>query len=283
MATFAYMFCPFMLNGVFYAHHFFALPLFYSPLILMNIDLILKGRKQASLFYVVIIALSILSSYYWFYMEMVLAVLYFIVRFLFLNGSSINVKSFLTKAGKVSLYTVLGILIAMPVILPILSALLSDARMSNPVKVPLLYSWDEYREAIGNIITSNAFYFYSYIGISACMLLGVFVLFISKGETWVKTLWLISLASCLIPLTGYFMNGMTYVANRHAWILTMMTCFIFARQFENLLNLTRREAGMLLLVTCLYVALLVVTGNTYKRDHKVGIILLLISSFMRGQ
>ena len=278
VATFVYMLCPFMLNGVFYAHHFFALPLFYLPLILMSIDLILRGRKKASLSYVVIIALSILSSYYWFYMEMVFAVLYSVVRFRYFNGNSINVKSFLTEAGKVSLYTILGIFIAMPAILPAISALFSDARLSSSVKVPLLYSWNEYREVIGNIIASNAFNFYSYIGISACILLGVFTMLTSKGDTWLKTLWIISFTSCLIPIAGYFMNGMTYVANRHSWIFTMMSCFVFAWQFEKLLNLTRREAGVLLAVTCLYIALLVATGNTYKRDHKVGIVLLLISS-----
>lgn len=279
VATFVYMLCPFMLNGVFYAHHFFALPLFYLPLILMNIDLILKGRKKAVFSYALIIALSILSSYYWFYMEMVFAVLYSVVRFRGLNGNSINVKSFLTEAGKVSLYTILGIFIAMPVILPAFSGLFSDARLSSSVKVPLLYSLDEYREVVGNIITSNAFNFFSYIGISACILLGVFVMFISKGEKWLKTLWLISFVSCLIPIAGYFMNGMTYVANRHSWIFTMMSCLVFAWQFEKLLNLTRREAGVLLAVTCLYVAVLVATGNTYKRDHKAGIVLLLIASF----
>ena len=111
----------------------------------------------------------------------------------------------------------------MPAILPAISALFSDARLSSSVKVPLLYSWNEYREVIGNIIASNAFNFYSYIGISACILLGVFTMLTSKGDTWLKTLWIISFTSCLIPIAGYFMNGMTYVANRHSWIFTMIS------------------------------------------------------------
>ncbi len=272
-ACFAYLFCPYMLETVFNGHHFMGLPLLYLPIILVYVDKNLKSEKTRV--FPLIISLSILSSYYFFYMELICAFVFFVSRYFEIN-KKMSIKSFLIHLARVSLYVVTGLLIASPIIGPQVFALFSDSRMNIEKATNLLYSKDEYLHAIKNLVSSDAFSYYSYIGVSSIVLIGVMILILKNKARWLQCmLFTFGLTIC-IPITGKIMNGFSYVANRHVWILIFLVCVALAKSADEIKRLKKMDKCILVGVVLIYTGVLFWIGAMSDEEIRFEIILLLV-------
>lgn len=277
IASFAYIFSPYMLSNVFNGHHFMALPVVYMPLLLLLIEEFINNKGNPVL-YSIVVALAAMSSYYFFYMEMCFSVVYFMCRFPYRNK---GIRGFLIIGAKIAAFSVLGIMIAAPVLFPIAIGLKNGTRTTvKGLIIPLLYSGKEYKEAIGNFIGSNSFSYYSYLGMSPCILVGIPALFTDKEKRWLQILFLIVTFSCLLPFAGYFMNGLSYVANRHVWIYTLIVSLIFAVELNNIFALEIKKKIFLVISVVIYILLLLVFPYSSKKEQVIATILLILTNIM---
>lgn len=273
VASIAYLLCPYMLENVFNGHHFFSLPMLYLPLILVCMEKRLHGEKTRLL--PLVIALAALSSYYFFYMEMICAVVFFIARYFnIFDKDERSFGHFVGLALSSSLLVIIGILMAAPILFPQVSALMVDSRMGGEKVTELLYSTKEYKQAIGNLISSDSFSYYSQIGISSCIWIGFLILVVRRKEKWLQSMLLFFLLTLLIPMAGKIMNGFGYVANRHVWIWSFLLCFAFAIGMGSYKELTVKTRIVMVGIVTAYAGILAMMGSMRDREIRMEIILL---------
>lgn len=279
VASIAYLLCPYMLENVFNGHHFFSLPMFYLPLILICMDKRLHDEK--ALLLPLLIALAALSSYYFFYMEMICAVVFFITRYFSIySKDERSIGHFLKLSSTTSMLVMIGILLAAPILFPQVSALMVDNRMGGGKATEMLYSTEEYRHAAGNFISSDSFSYYSQIGISSCIWIGVLILAVKRREKWLHGMLLFFLLTLLIPMAGKIMNGFGYVANRHVWIWSFLLCFAFAIGMGGYKELTGKNRFVLVGIVAVYAGILALLGSLEDREIRAEIILLFVGTVL---
>ncbi len=273
-ACIAYILCPYMLENVFNGHHFMCLPLIYMPLIFLYIDRILN--KESVKGFPIVIALAALSSYYYFYMEMVSAMVFFIIRYFAVTDKVlIGVRHFFQIAIKTIANVIIGVMMSAPILAPQVASLSSDQRMNAFKGTKLLYSTEEYTRALVNILSSESFSYYSYIGLSACIFMGVLILIVTRKETWLRIFLFVNLLSLLLPFAGKAMNGFSYVANRHVWIWILLLCLCFAISSKEVDNLKKRGRKILIGVYLLYMLALLLGHMLSEKEVLLNAILLL--------
>lgn len=281
IAAFAYIFCPYLLDTFWRNHHFFVLPLIYMPLFLLCAERIIDGKK--SLLFVSVICFSALSSYYYLYMELSLTALY-----IFCRCMGAGIRSSIQRTIKamllLALHAIVGIMLAMPVLLPQIAHLTTDVRMSAGGSIDAFYSIDQYLCAIGGFVSSNTFSYYSYLGVTPCVWIAVVLLYVQKDENsnlrWLKLLLAITIISFFIPIMGYVMNGFSYVANRHSWFLALLASLTFALMWDKLLSCSQDDVRKVLVATILYSILVIFTDQSRSRESVIGIGLLIITSLV---
>lgn len=232
----AYAFSGFAIGpGVF--HPFFALPMIWFPLILLGMERILEGKKP--LLFSVAVAMAAVSSFYFFYMLVLLTVLYGILRFFMIR------KGLIRRFLQILAGAVAGVLIACPVLLPNLMAILRSDRLAAEHTAEWFYPENYYALFPANLI-SNHNQYYSFVAVAAPVLLAVLVLFVMKKQGWLKGILAILLAFACLPAAGSAFNGFTYATNRWIWALILALCFTFAYVMD---RITEPDAERLKAVT----------------------------------
>ncbi|MCR4745901.1 MAG: YfhO family protein, partial [Lachnospiraceae bacterium] len=108
-------------------HPFFVAPLVWFPLILLGIDKIIDG--ESPLIFIVFTSIAAMSNFYFFYMEIALAVLYAIYRYFCFYRKS-EIKSFFALLGKFILFGVNSFLISAVILMPVLAVMFSSKRLA---------------------------------------------------------------------------------------------------------------------------------------------------------
>ncbi len=223
---------------------FFLNPLIYLPLLILGIEKIL--RRERPFMYISVLAVAAASNFYFYYMIAVCLAVYSIVRVFCLYGK---------KAGKVIPellrlfgYFVSGTCIAGVIMLPVLVAMLGDARMGIRGAFPLvlLYPRPYYSQLPAALFSGRSLY-EVFIGLSAPTLPACILLFQrKKRDTGLKILLAVCFLILLLPLGGRFMNGMSYAINRWVWAMVLLCSFILTREWEDLFALLPGEKRCLL-------------------------------------
>jgi uncharacterized membrane protein YfhO len=78
------------------------------------------------------------------------------------------------------------------------------------------------------------------------------ILLCHKKYHQLRISYLLSFGALLIPLTGYFMNGFSYVTNRWCFLISLLVAFAFTMTFDQLFELQKFEKTLLIIVTAGY-------------------------------
>lgn len=230
-------------------HPYFANPMIYFPLVLMGIDKIYK--KEKPYLFIWAVALSGLSNFYFFYMIGILMVIYAIFQYfhLFSKGSVKDVFRWLAVfAG----YSVIAVLIASVILLPVLVPLFGTQRFQAENYVPLLYDRIYYEKYLGCLIGENMIQ-WGVAGYSAAAMACVFVLFSKKKKYWsLKAGFLLLNLFLLVPFAGHVLNGFSYVSNRWIWAYGMLIAYICVKIYPELFTLKISEKRRIFVMALLY-------------------------------
>lgn len=258
VAGVAYAFCGFALGGGM-KHLNFGVGMMYLPLLLLGVERIFD-RKGWGL-YIAVVALELISNFYFAYMNTVIAVLYILVR-LAIRLSYREKVAECAKDGFALLGGyMLGAALSAVVLLPVGVSFLQSSRLSADVaKGPgLLYEGSFYVDLIvGFFQYARPIGYWTAVGfvpLSAFALCaGLWGRLRRKDVNAVMLL--ICAAMLCIPAAGSLMNGMGYVTNRWTYVLALFVALMTATGLDALMKL---RAGKMLLLSGALLAYAVVS------------------------
>ena len=275
MGTMIYIFAGWTIYAAM-KHPYFSNPMISLPLILLGIDKIYK--KQKPYVFIWSVALAGLSNFYFFYMLGIFMVLYAIFRYfdLFADRSIKNIGKWL---GVFAVYSVIAVLIAAVILLPVILPVFGTDRFKAENYVPLFYDRIYYEKYLGCLIGENMIQ-WGVAGYTAVSLAGVFVLFSKKKKyTALKAGFVLLNVFLLLPYAGHVLNGLSYVSNRWIWAYGMLIAYIFVKIYPELFALTlteKRKVFVMLLIYCI-LALLPEAARTQR--NLMAMVLLSLSTF----
>lgn len=248
LGTIMYTFSGWMMVAGF-KHPFFINPCIYFPLIILGVDKIFK--KEKPYLYMVMVGISCISNFYFFYMIAIFMVIYAVYRYFMLFGK-VRIKELFVWIGKFAGFGIIGLLFACAVFLPTVMALFGTDRMSADIYVPDIYPVKHYRMLLG-ALTGKYLSRYTIIGVSVMALLGLLVLFCQKKKnTALKIGFFMCMIFLSVPYIAHVFNGFSYTTNRWNWAFVMLLSYIFVKVYPDIFTLSKKKKIVVAVCTGLY-------------------------------
>lgn len=226
-----YAFSGFSVYNIFFNHFHEAFIVF--PLLLLSVELFLTENKR--FFFALMVCLCAITNYFFFFGMVVFVIIYFFVR-LFSKAISVTPARFIAFVFE----AVLGLLLSAAILLPAISAILTNSRVSDTLMGwnALMYGKEQ---IYGNIL--QCFFFppdiparpvffpgaevkWSSLGgwLPLFSMTGVFVWFFNKKKNWLKRMIGICIFMALVPILNsafYAFNASYYARWFYMPILLM--------------------------------------------------------------
>ena len=267
-----YIFNGFTMSGM--RHHYFLNPFVFFPLLLIGCELYFRKRKPW--LFLVMVFVTAVSNFYFFYMMVIMTVLYAVWRSVRIHG--------LRHFGAVILdgisfvwYGLIGTLLSSFIFLPIVLRFLQDPRTSDTKQIPLFWPLWYYRNFIDCFLSNGTTALsesWTYMGFGAVALLGVVFIFTQRKKHFDLKAAFIGLTLLLMtPLAGYVMNGFSYPANRWMWAYALLVGTMTATALPELAEAGWKKltAGLLLFTAVVLVC--VCWEYTFSRSSSQSVIL----------
>ncbi|MDE7297240.1 MAG: YfhO family protein [Lachnospiraceae bacterium] len=247
--AFTWVFCGYALFASM-RHPYFINPMIYLPLVLLGVEKLLREKKPVCL--ILSVFLSGVSNFYFFYAIVLLTVIYVVFRLVMIWHGQAQRRGF--AALKKPLYallqiagcSVVGVLLSAAVLLPVILMFLGDARSASENAYDLFYQRSYYEKFLPSLISFRSMGNWTIMSYSAVVLPAIILLFLKKKSgAALKTGLLLLTGFLLLPVFGHIFNGFSYVSNRWIWGYAMLTAYILAVMWDELLSMTRKEICLL--------------------------------------
>lgn len=272
-ASLMYVFCTYaVFGGV--RHPFFITPMVFLPLIFLGAEKIIRGENPLCL--ILSVFTAAISNFYFFYMLVLLTVIYVVVRIL-AEKETRNGKTLLLTCLRVGGFALLGVGLSAFLLLPNLMNLLGTTRMTSAYHFDLLYSWKYYSGLAGNLMGSEPYTDWGYIGIAPLTCVGAGAALVRKNESrWAKWYLGLCVVFMMFPVFGYVFNGFSYVCGRWVFAWAFLGAFLFAKGFPVLLHMSPKEKLMLSAGCVIYSVLCLILEKSRSTQVLTGVVLLFI-------
>lgn len=209
------------------SHPYFINPMIYFPLIILGVEKIIDGKSIITLSFSVFV--SAISNIYFFYMIVVFTVIYVIIRIIFL----LSIKKAFISFIKIAFGSLLGLLLAAFIVLPIVHNLISDTRFAIKYTAPLFYSEKEYSHMIASIFEFNEYDAWSVsLGLVVPSLFYIIYSLFSTKKHIYKVIFLIIVISMITPLVAKFYNCNSYVTIRWMFAIYLPFSYMICDTFD---------------------------------------------------
>lgn len=211
-------------------HPFFILPLIWYPLLCLGVEKIL--RRESGLLFSIMVAVSAIVNFYFFYKLTILVFIYGIIRYGMLYRFK-DLKQLGYSFGRCSLHYTVGVLMGAVLFLPMVDGFLNASRSTDGTAVDLfLYHGSYYLSLIHNLFVPDI-YLWTAGGFSIFTLFTVIFLFKTKKNKKFSSLMLLILGVFLLfPFFGSFMNGMAGPYNRFSFAIPLFIAFASGQLLE---------------------------------------------------
>ena len=299
-----YVFGSYTLFGM--RHPYFLNALIFFPLLLIGAEKILRGGRGRM--FTVLVFLSCISNFYFFYMLVLMTVFYVVWRTLRIHiipclsfpggvktgtggrpgagtgsGQKRRGQTDLRRAWKrvgrlAARFMACGLLgtgMGMCLFLPIVLRFLGDPRASEGSAGLMFYPADYYKGLVYCFMTygqREAFIYWSCMGYGAVGVLCTLALFLRPGRKYrnLKTAWCCMLAMILLPAAGTIMNGFSYPANRWIWAFGLLMAYIAVVTVPEIPNLPWSRMAVLLVCLAVYAAACRAAGAPSSAFVEIG-------------
>ncbi len=255
-ASFIYIFSGYTL--VMGLHHpYFINPFIYFPLILIGVEKILK--KDSPVLFILMVFISAISNFYFFYMIGFNVIIYVCIRLFFIYGIK-NMRKIIKNILEIGSYTIIGTLMSCFILVPVIRLFTHTARASAKADIGLLYENKFYKKLFYKLfyIPKGSAY-HTYLGFSFVVLLALLLLFLQhKKNTQIKVgLLLLTILLCL-PIGGKILNGFSYPSNRWMFSLIMLIAYVVFLQWKRIFSCDWKTRGA---VSCILLFTVVLLWN----------------------
>ncbi len=275
----AYAFCGAVLF-TFARHPNFINWAYFFPFLLGGVELYFREKKKLPL--ILFVFLNIITSYYTFYMNVVLVAIYVLVTEIYKIVKGEVIREEFIKCLKMVGVCCIGVLLSAFILFPSIYAFLTNNRigeLTGYTESALLYE-DEFYKNIFEIIFSPYWSgeYYSLIGINVILFIPLVLIFTKRKQyTGIKAIFLLSLIMLGVPLAGRIMNGLGYATNRFAYVLPFYASVIFVIMFDEIKTMSEKEQVIVLLSVIIYVTLCFLHTETNEDVLKVSTLIMLIA------
>ncbi|WP_082238337.1 YfhO family protein [Salinicoccus sp. YB14-2] len=211
-------------------HPFFILPLIWYPLLCLGVEKILK--RESGLLFSIMVAVSAIVNFYFFYKLTILVFIYGVVRYGMLYRFK-DWKQLGYSFGRCSLHYFVGLLLGAVLFLPMVDGFLNSSRNTDGTAINLfLYQVNYYISLVHNLFVPDI-YLWTAGGLSIFTLFTVAFLFKTKKNKTFSSLMLLILGVFLLfPFFGSFMNGMAGPYNRFSFAIPLFIAFASGQFLE---------------------------------------------------
>lgn len=244
-------------------HPYFINPMIYFPIILIGLDKIYK--KERPWLYVIMLAIATMSSFYFAYMICIMIVIYAVIRYVMIFRE-IELKELMQWIGKVAGYSILAMMIASVILIPLINFTLSTKRAGVHIDIPLLYPISHYASVAVGFMTGRAKFWceMGYTGLAVASV--IFMIFVCKGHRGLKLGFAVLTSFVLFPFIGHMLNGGSYVTNRYVWAYALMSCYIIVEMYDVSFELSRLKKRIMIALTSLYSMFCLLVVVVKKRE-----------------
>lgn len=259
---------------------------YFFPLMLGCVELYKRNKLRLPL--IIVVCLNVVTSYYTFYMNAILCVIYVVTCSVVksINRKSLNIlREEIISDFKIMTYCLLGVGLSMAALLPTMSAYLNNARIATDTGYSgslLHYPLDYYLKLFELPFASYTNYgYYTHLGISPLLFLTTIFLFSKKGNYTLKSLIVICVIMICVPVFGKIMNGFGYVCNRWSYALVFFLTTAFVVNVGNINLLSASEKKIYFSVSVIYVGLCFLHSGANKNLQKIiSLSLVLLCTFV---
>lgn len=273
-----YVFCYYgILNST--LHPYFLNPLLYFPLLILGIEMIL--RKGRPYLFIITVFISAVSNFYFFYILAALTAVYTFARLL--TQPHPKYRDILSTFLRITIFSVLGVLMAAVTLLPMCYTLINTPRLSSGSAFRVFYPLSYYAQLPAQFLSQTGLpQDWLCMGYTAPTLLSVFFLFYKyrqQRHNLLRTLFLIGLAFILFPLFGKILNGFSYECNRWSVGFALLNAYILTFMWPYLMKMTQKEWSFLFIGTLTYFIICLILEHSRSIGVFIAIILCFIALF----
>ncbi|WP_394923878.1 YfhO family protein [uncultured Robinsoniella sp.] len=257
--AFTYAFCTYALYTA-GRHPFFINPMIYLPLLLIGIEKIFAKKKPY--FFIVMVFISGISNFYFFYMLSILIVVYAIVRFFSIYQEH-RIKNFFLCLRDFAGYYITGALMACAIFLPNALALMSSERFSIDRAFKLFYNSQYYKALPFNMLSNKMIANWTLLGCAVIVIPAVLLLIVEwKKHKELAIGFMVLSVFFMFPIIGRAMNGFSYASNRWEWGYCFLLAFILTVMLPDLQRLKKKQIAFISgAVICYLLCYLILTRN----------------------
>ncbi|MEY8515795.1 YfhO family protein [Lachnospiraceae bacterium 29-84] len=261
-----YVFCYWGVHNA-TRHPFFLTPMLCLPLLLLGIGKILK--KERPYVFILSVALSAASNFYFFYMLVLVAVIYVALKLL--ASYRRRWKEACLMLFRIGTASILGVLLAAVIVLPVLYTVLNDARMPSGNQFQWLYP-QQYYNALPGVFLAGGGKYWICMGFSIPAFLALCMLFWHKKTNGLlKVYFLLCILAAIFPVVGQVFNGFSYMSNRWSWALALTVAYTVTAMWPSLMKLSRREGIFLLGCFAVYLFACLVLEESCKEQVLIAL------------
>lgn len=232
-----YVFCMYsMSSGI--KHPYFINPMVFFPLLLLGVEKIMK--RQSPALFMITVAVSACSNFYFFYMLVILTVVYVLVRLITWYGYK-KMKEIGFQILRIFSYSVIGLGTGMVLFLPVVLTVFRDSRFGNGTPLQIVYEMKYYTSFFGSFISTKSGGHWCLLGFAAISLLSIILVFCRfKKHRLLAIGFIVSTVMLMLPAVNYALNGFAYAASRWIWGYALLISYIVMRMWPELMHMTSK-------------------------------------------
>lgn len=265
-----YTFSGFVLYGGI-RHPYFLNPVLLFPLLLIGANKLLRDGKI--FFLTIIVFLSLIINYYFFYMLTILLGSYILIKYIFEYRNK-GFKFLLNIVFKLFICYLIAVLMASIIFAPTLYAFFNSSRIGLNEVVP--YGQVYYVNFLDGIITTKSS-FWNIYGVSSIILLMLPMLFknIKKNKT-IFTCFIVSIIVILIPYLGSMMNGFSFPNNRWIFAFSFLLAYIITLFLDLDFKYSKKDIKAMFLSLSIYFIIIVMVNTNLDKEMFVMLLFSLL-------
>ena len=177
VGAFTYVFCGYVIFAS-VRHPYFINPMIYLPLLLLGSEKIL--HNQSSKLFIIILAISAISNFYFLYMLCLMVFIYVLIRFISLYR--LKIKFIIHYFFKFLISAIVGLCIAAVILMPVIAFFFQTARSEYKIAFDPIYSLNYYLSCFFNFNSYNFADYWTIFGYNSVSLLCIFLMFIYTAK-----------------------------------------------------------------------------------------------------
>lgn len=245
-------------------HPYFINPLIIFPILIISIERLIKENKK--IFFITMIAIMFISSFYFAYMMSLCIMIYGII-ITFSHYKNKPKKFIYLKLLSIFLYALLGIALSSFILVPTAYSFLTSTRTDKGI---YLYKLSYYKNLIESLISTKNTGNWSIIGLSSIILaiLPQFIKNRNKHQDILKYITIL-LIPLLIPFLGSLFAGLSYPNNRWTFVINFILSYIVALMLDKNYQFKLKNNIIFILI---YTTIIIILNNNLNSQLIISII-----------